>query len=703
MINSSIINVMKESLKIRQLTEGGLKIQKKKLIPKAGFKIIKIDPYLEQYRHDLELRMNRYFEVKKTLLGENGCFKDFANGHKYFGFHRSVDGWYYREWAPAADGLYLIGDFNGWGRTAHPLERKEGGVWEIFLPGRDALQHQSRVKVHVVRDGNGRDRIPLYIKKIIQDPQTKDFSGQIWEPEEEFPWTDSDFRVDHSKPPLIYETHIGMAQEKEAIGTYKEFEENILPRIKEQGYNTVQIMAIMEHPYYASFGYHVSNYFAASSWFGTPEDLKSLINTAHNMGLAVLMDLVHSHAVKNFAEGINEFDGTAHQFFHTYDRGEHRAWDSKLFNYGKHEVIHFLLSNLKFWLEEYHLDGFRFDGVTSMLYRDNGLGTVFDHYNKYFSMNTDVEAVTYLQFANELIKEVRPDAITIAEDMSGMPGMCLPVEDGGIGFDYRLAMGMPDFWVKTVQKNDYDWNMHQLWHELTTHRPMEKRIAYAESHDQALVGDKTLIFHMADKEMYWHMNKGSQNMLIDRAIALHKMIRLSTITMGAEGYLNFMGNEFGHPEWIDFPREGNGWSFKHCRRQWSLADADYLRYYDLNEFDKAMIHFVSEEGLMGVEPTQLWIDQRKKLVAFKKKNFVFIFNFHPTDSYPGLEIPIHEDGKFKVVLDTDEERFGGFGRISHQTVYESNHLPTIKDYKGIKIYSPCRTAMVLKKVEKPLK
>jgi len=664
----------------------------------AGIKILEIDPWLKPYGKDIEFRLERYSEVKRILLGKKNGFRDFANGHKFFGFHRSNDGWYYREWAPGADSLSLIGDFNNWNRTTHKLSRKDNGSWEIFIPGKDVLKHESLVKVHVVHKGNGLDRIPLYITRVVQNKETNDFCGQIWDPEIKYSWRNPDFKIDSSQAPIIYETHIGMAQEKEAIGSYKEFEENILPRIKEEGYNTVQIMALMEHPYYASFGYHVSNYFAASSWFGTPDELKSLIDKAHSMGIAVLMDLVQSHAVKNIAEGINEFDGTDYQFFHTGSRGYHKAWDSKLFNYGKHEVIHFLLSSIKFWMEKYHLDGFRFDGVTSMLYMDHGLGTAFDEYNKYFSTNTDSDAVTYLQFANELIKEMKPDSIIIAEDMSGMPGMCLPIKDGGIGFDYRLAMGVPDFWVNTLKLNDYNWDLDKMWHELTTCRPGEKRIAYVESHDQALVGDKTMIFRMADKEMYWHMNKGSDSVIIDRAIALHKMARLVTISLGCDGYLNFMGNEFGHPEWIDFPREGNGWSFKHCQRLWSLSENPSLRYGDLKHFDKAMIELMTSYDLMdGGIPELLWLDQDRKILAFRKKDSIFIFNFHPAHSYDGLEIPIHEDCTLSVAMDTDEARFGGFSRISHDTAYDTHKLHINPAFTGISIYSPSRTAMVLKK------
>jgi len=668
--------------------------------PETALNILSIDPWLKPYEKDLLLRMNRYTNVKKALLAEGSSFTNFANGHHFFGFHQVTDGWYYREWAPGAEMLFLIGDFNQWNPTSHPLTKKEEGIWELYLPGKETLLHTSRVKVRVRSMGIERDRIPLYIRRLIQDSKTYDFSGQIWAPEAPYQWADENFYVDHTQPPLIYETHIGMAQEKEAIGTYKEFETNILPRIKALGYNTIQIMAIMEHPYYASFGYHVSNYFAASSRFGTPEELKSLIDKAHSMGITVLMDIVQSHAVKNFAEGINEFDGTTHQFFHSGARGEHNAWGSKLFNYAKHEVIHFLLSSIKFWMEEYHFDGFRFDGVTSMIYHDHGLGTAFDEYNKYFSLNTDIDAITYLQFANDLIKEIRPDAISIAEDMSGMPGMCLPVADGGIGFDYRLAMGMPDLWVNILKHKDEDWDVNKLWYELTTSRPGEKTIGYVESHDQALVGDKTLIFRMADKEMYWHMDKNSQNMMIERGIALHKMVRFITISLGCEGYLNFMGNEFGHPEWIDFPREGNCWNFKHCQRLWSLPDNPLLRYEYLNDFDSAMIHLMSKEGLMGGGvPQSLWLDQQKMIMAYKKKNYVFIFNFHPTNSYAEFELPIHENGCFQVVLDTDEERFGGQARISHRTVYETSRLSQLTDFSGIVIYSPNRTGMVLKKVK----
>ena len=554
------------------------------------YRILKYDPSLRSNSADIELRMENYRKKKAQLLAPGQTLADFASGYLYFGFHKTENGWYYREWAPGADKLFLTGDFCGWERYAYPLAKKENGVFELFLPGADTLYEGCRVLAVLQSGGRELERIPLYAHRVVQDPESFVWNAVICE-EPEFIWSDENFKP--KKKPFIYECHIGMAQEAGKVGSYEEFRVNILPRIKKLGYNTIQIMAIMEHPYYASFGYQVTNFFAASSRFGRPNELKKLIDTAHQMGIAVLLDVVHSHACKNTREGINDFDGTPYQFFHEGSRGEHSAWGTKCFNYGKNEVIHFLLSNLKYWLEEYHFDGFRFDGVTSMLYLDHGLGTSFGSPESYFSMNTDTEAVTYLQLATETVRQVKPHAILISEDMSAMPGMCLPIKDGGIGFDYRLAMGEPDMWIKLLKEvPDENWDLGKIYYELILRRPKEKVIGYCESHDQALVGDKTIMFRLCDQEMYWSMAKDRNSLVIDRGMALHKILRLLTASLGGEGYLTFMGNEFGHPEWIDFPREGNGWSYHYCRRQWSLADDTNLRYQYLNAFERAMVKLV---------------------------------------------------------------------------------------------------------------
>ncbi|MBQ8235718.1 MAG: alpha amylase C-terminal domain-containing protein [Clostridia bacterium] len=661
-----------------------------------SYKIFEHDSGLLPFKTDIEQRMKNYQNKKKELVGSpKGSLCDFANGHEYFGFHKTEEGWYYREWAPCADALYLTGDMAGWEKTKYPMEKLENGVWEVFLQGKETLYDGCHVQTIVLKDGRLLERIPLYIRRVLQDPVTHAWCGVIVD-EPAYAWEHTDFRPE--KNPYIYECHIGMAQEKEGIGSYKEFGDHILPRIKKLGYNTIQIMAIMEHPYYGSFGYQVSNFFAPCSRYGTPNELKELIDRAHGMGIAVLLDVVHSHAVKNTAEGINEFDGTTYQFFHEGGRGDHPAWGTKLFNYNTNEVIQFLLSNLKYWLTEFHFDGFRFDGVTSMLYHDHGLGTAFTDYSKYFSLNTDTEAVTYLQLATELIKEVNPHALNIAEDMSAMPGMCLPIKEGGIGFDYRLSMGDPDMWIKILKtQSDEHWNMWQIWRELTSRRPGEKYIGYVESHDQALVGDKTVMFRLCDSKMYTDMTVLSDDKTVERGVALHKLIRMLTMSLGGEGYLNFMGNEFGHPEWIDFPREGNGWSYFYCRRQWHLADDPLLKYRFLNNFDEALVSVTKKHHIFKKAPNCLFIDANAQVLMYERNGLVFAINFSPNNAYEGYYMAVPEEGRYKVVFSSDEQEFGGWDRISKNYVYTAGKQPdgSVK----LRIYLPARTDLCMVKVK----
>ena len=659
------------------------------------YRILELNPQLQDFAADIDLRMALYNTTKQRILPQGQTLNDFANGHHYYGFHHISGGWVYREWAPSAHQLYLEGEFNNWNQTSHPLTRLDNGNWELFLPGDNALWDGCRVKTVVDANFTRTEHLPLYARRVIQEPHKTTFCAEVMDDQKEFQWTDSNFSGE--KQLYIYEAHVGMAQEEGKVGSYREFADLVLPHVKQAGYNAVQLMAIMEHPYYGSFGYQVSNFFAASSWFGRPDDLKYLVNKAHEMGIRVLLDLVHSHAVKNTAEGINMFDGTVWQFFHDGPKGDHPAWGTKCFDYGKDGVLHFLLSNLKFWLEEYHFDGFRFDGITSMLYHDHGLGTNFDDNSKYFSMNTHTEAITYLQLANELIRQVKPDAITIAEDMSGMPGMCLPIEDGGIGFDYRLAMGLPDMWIKAVKQQDEFWDINKMWGDMCLRRPGEGTVSYVESHDQALVGDQTMIFRLADASMYYDMEKHTHNPVIDRAIALHKMMRLFTMAGGGEAYLNFMGNEFGHPEWIDFPREGNGWSFHYCRRQWSLKNNPDLKYQWLNDFDHDMVHLCKNHSIFNQRMANLQLMKApEQMLCFARCDLFFVFNFHASNSLESVLIPVYPDSKELIVeFSSDDEKYGGFSQVQHMT-YE------VKEFDGqryVELYIPARTAIVLREVK----
>jgi len=657
---------------------------------------VKKDSYLEPFASTIVRRLQVAREKEKELL--NGqSLSEFAQGHQWYGLHRINNEWILRDWAPNATAIYLIGEFNNWQEMAdYALNRVEGGDWEIKLSV-DKMKHGDLFAFSVHWDGGQGKRIPAWANRVVQDDHTKMFNAQVWAPEKPYYWEKAAFKR-KSEAPLIYEGHIGMAGENERVHTYNEFRTDILPRVQKAGYNTIQLMAIPEHPYYGSFGYHVSSFFAPSSRFGTPEELKQLVDEAHGMGISVIIDLVHSHAVKNENEGLGKYDGTRWQFFHDGGKGEHPAWDSYCFNYGKPEVLHFLLSNIRYWLEEFKFDGFRFDGVTSMLYFDHGLGKAFTCYDDYFNEGLDQEAFTYFIMANRLIHEINPNALSIAEEMSGLPGLATPFKDGGVGFDYRMAMGVPDFWIKLIKEvSDEKWDVGYIFHELTSKRLDEKVVSYAESHDQALVGDKTIIFRLIDKEMYFSMRKDQSNLAVERGIALHKMIRLATLSCAGGAYLNFMGNEFGHPEWIDFPREGNNWSYAHARRMWSLADNQDLKYGWLSDFDREMITLVKMAKLIEI-PEVKWIYDHKdnQILVFSRGKHLFVFNFNPNQSFADYGISLMPS-KYKIVLNTDEYRFGGQNRIDDRLIYStvSDGGKGAPDY--LRLYMPARTAMVLEK------
>ena len=650
--------------------------------------IFDADPYLLPFKEKILERHER-IEACREKISVDGSLSAGLNNHLFYGLHRDADGgWIFREWAPNASRIYLIGEFNNWKRTtAYELKPAGGGNWELRLPDM-FLSHGDLYKLFIEWPGGGAERLPSYVRRVVQDPQTKVFSAQVWEPAEPYVWKNPS---PGPRPhPLIYECHIGMSSEQEKVASFEEFRLNVLPRVQALGYDTLQIMALQEHPYYGSFGYQVSNFYALSSRFGTPEEFKHLVDDAHSRGIAVVMDIVHSHSVDNEAEGLSRFDGKEDLYFYRGPQGRHPAWGSRCFDYGKDETKYFLLSNGKFWMQEYHLDGFRFDGVTSMLYWDHGLGKDFCGYDNYFNSGVDENAVTYLALAALLVKEINPDAITIAEDMSGMAGLAAPYEDGGLGFDFRMAMGVADHWIKWLkEKSDEQWSMGEIWWELTNKRKDEKTISYAECHDQALVGDKTLIFRLMDKEMYTSMNKDSKNLIVDRGMALHKMIRLATIATAGDGYLNFMGNEFGHPEWIDFPREGNGWSYKYARRQWSLSEPDYLRYKYLMNFDRDMVHLFKEEDLLAFPPEPILADEAKKVLIFKRKSCIFSLNFNPSASFTDYSFKAPE-GEWELIFDSDDENYDGFSRLKNRERHWSDGK--------MNLYLPCRCALVLKKI-----
>jgi len=652
--------------------------------------LIQIDPWLKPFSFILKRRAEKARIRELEFTDGKKSLKDLANNHLYYGLFKTDTHWIFREKAPNAKQIFFMGEFSYWKpMEQYALQPLGNGDWEIQLP-LAFLKHGSLYKLWMVWENGADERLPSHAQRVVQDEITKVYSAQVWEPENQYIWKNK--QPEKPKNPLIYEAHIGMSSQNEEINTYWKFKEHVLPRIHELGYNTIQLMAIQEHPYYGSFGYQVANFYAPSARFGTPEELMELIDTAHGLGISVILDIVHSHSVSNTKEGLSLFDGSDNLYFHSGEKGYHPVWDSRCFNYGKNNVILFLLSNLKYWLETFKFDGFRFDGVTSMCYWNHGLGVDFVNYNQYFDENVDEDAVVYLTLANKLVKEINQNAFTIAEDVSGMPGMAFPAENGGIGFDFRMSMGIADFWGKLIKESaDEQWQPGDIYFRLTDKRKEEQTVSYAESHDQAMVGDKTIIFRLIDKEMYTSMSVLSQNLLVDRGIALHKMIRLLTLSLSQGGYLNFMGNEFGHPEWIDFPREGNNWSFKYARRQWNLVDDDALKYKYLNVFDAAMIHYIEQQKILKTSPQVIVQDNATQILAYLRTGAVFVYNFSPTNSYTDYELYAPE-GEYKIVLNSDSKKFGGFGNIDETLTYKTflkNKTPHLR------LYLPARTGIVL--------
>ena len=672
----------------------------------SEFDLINQDPYLKNFEWAIKRRNEHFKNILHQIESNEKSLENFSNSYQNMGLHVLPNGDIkYREYAPGAKGIALFGEFNNWNRDQYWAKRDQYGFWELIIPNEDGkprIKHKTKVKSNVVlSNGQWADRNPIWIEYLYQNTQSLIFDGVFWNPEEKYQWKYPKKHLPKPKSLRIYEAHVGMSSFYPKITTYKDFMENILPRVKRLGYTAVQLMAIMHHANYASFGYHVNNFFAISSLFGTPEELMELIDKAHEMGLFMIMDIVHSHASSNVDDGFNNWDGTDYLYFHGGKMGYHSQWDSRLFNYSSYETLRFLLSNCAYYSEKYRFDGFRFDGVTSILYRNHGINYSFSgDYKEYFSNNFDEDGGVYLMLANKLLHQINPEVITIAEDVSGMPGLCLTVEQGGFGFDYRLNMSVSDKWIQLLKEyKDENWNMGNLVFTLTNRRYNEKHVGYCESHDQSIVGDKTIAMWLFDKEMYWNMSCNSpETIIISRGMSLHKLIRMITFALGGEAYLCFMGNEFGHPEWVDFPRPGNGFSYAHCRRRWDLCDNKNLRYKYLYNWDVAMNKL--EEIFYFISSPYQYVSLKHeddKIIVFEKGDLLFVFNFHPYKSFENYKIGTKWGTRHKIVLDSDELRFFGKGRLEYG---HGNFFPIINQGwnnrpNQFNLYIPCRTCMVL--------
>ena len=666
-------------------------------------KLFEGDGYMRDFEGDIVSRWRKFSSILKNIETHEGGLTSFAEGYKHMGIVQRNDGTIdVCEWVPNAVSVSVAGEFNNWSTESHVCKPDAFNKFSLSIPpvhGKPAIPHGSKVKLVLkTRDGQTLWRLSPWAKYVVQI-EKEDMAYQCihWAPPQPYQWRHE--RPGRPSNVRIYEAHVGISSDEPQVASYRHFADNVLPHIRDLGYTCVELMAVMEHAYYGSFGYHVTSFFAASSRYGTPDDLKYLVDCAHGMGLFVILDVVHSHAAKNVLDGLNEFDGTDNCYFHSGAKGEHSVWDSRIFDYGKWEVLRFLLSNLRWYMDEYRFDGYRFDGVTAMLYLHRGISTGFSgDYREYFNVAVDFDAVIFLMLANKMLHDTYPFTITIAEDVSGMPTLGRPVSEGGLGFDYRLAMAIPDIWIKLLKETkDQDWDMERIWWALTNRRYHEKCIAYSESHDQALVGDKTISFWLMDAEMYTNMSILSPRTgVIDRGLALHKVIRLITMGLGGEAYLNFIGNEFGHPEWLDFPRQGNNFSYYYARRQMKLANDPLLRYQYLLKFDKAMQRLDEEHPFMNAGPAYVSRKHNEdKIIVFERGGLLWMFNLHPSSSYVDYRVGVQKPGRYGIALNSDDKEFDGHGLIDPQCKY----FTVAGDYDGransLSVYIPCRVALVL--------
>ena len=625
----------------------------------------------------------------------------------------------YREWAPAAVAAALVGDFPGGSGAGVPLARDKYGVWEAVLPdapdGTPAVPHQARVRVRLRHPGGWDvECVPAWAACARPEPggaMDARYDGVHWDPPTPYAWRHA--RPPRPAAPRVYEAHVGMSSAAPAVASYAHFAAEVVPRVAAAGYTHIQLMAVQEHSYYASFGYHVTSPFAVSSRCGTPDDLKALVDAAHGAGLGVLLDVVHSHVSSNPADGLAGYDfepapdgGTPWppdadtSYFCAGARGRHPEWGSRLLNYRNWEVLRYLLSNVAWWLTEYRFDGFRFDGVTSMLYWHHGVGVSFlGNCSEYFSPATNVDACVYLMLANELAHALLPGAVTVAEDVSGMPTLCRPVAGGGLGFDYRLAMGVPDLWARLGGASDDAWRAPDVVAALTNRRRGEAAIAYVESHDQAMVGGATLAWRLMGTEMYDGMSAlRPPSPTVARGCALHKVARLMTFVLGGQGYLTFMGNEFGHPEWIDFPRHGNDWSHAYARRQWALSDAHDLRYAQLAAWDKAVMDLDATWGVLASAEPEVARAVGSVAVAVRA-GLVCVFNLGP-EALEGEAVGVPGPGTYAAVLDSEAPAFGGGGGGGGGAAVEvaAHAAPADGLAHSVLICLPARSAVVFRRI-----
>lgn len=571
--------------------------------------------------------------------------------------------------------------------------RKGRKSWlKKYMP---AISHGSRYRVYFNTPNGALERVPAWATYVLPDSDGNQYYAVHWEPppEDVYKWKNKRPKVPKSF--RIYECHVGISGIEQKISSFNEFISKVLPHIKNAGYNAIQLIGVIEHRDYSSVGYKVTNLFAVSSRFGTPNDFKHLVDEAHGLGLLVFLDIVHSYSAADELVGLSLFDGSNDCYFHTGKRGHHKYWGTRMFKYGDVDVLHFLLSNLKWWVVEYQIDGFQFHSLSSMMYTHNGFATFTGEMEEYCNQYVDKDALIYLILANEMLHELHPDIITIAEDATFYPGLCEPTSQGGLGFDYWVNLSVSEMWLWLLENAPYqEWNMNKIVSVLVNNQQShEKMLLYTENHNQSISGGRSFAEIILRK--FKEQPFGSEDVTF-RVSSLHNMVKLITFSISGSAYLNFMGNEFGHPNRVEFPMPSNNYSFNFANRRWDLLLEGV--HNNLFKFDMDMMRMDEHEQILSRGlPKVHHVNDFNMVISYIRGPLLFICNFHPEISHKMYIIGVEEAGEYKVILNTDEISYGGHGELKDDQYLQRTSNKRADGYRiSLEVTLPRRSAQVYK-------
>jgi 1,4-alpha-glucan branching enzyme len=619
------------------------------------------------------------------LFGEGTHLRIFEK----LGAHRirvgPTDGVHFAVWAPNADRVSLVGDFNGWDGRVHPMRRlAPSGVWELFIPD---LPDGEKYKFEVrTRSGAVVKKIDPYGRAFEQPPRTaavvRDISGYQWHDE---PWMASRPQSGEwlERPLSIYEVHFGswarVPEDGNRFLTYREMAYRLVPYVKDLGFTHIELMPVMEHPFSGSWGYQVLGFFAPTSRFGPPEDFKFFVDMCHQAGIGVILDWVPGHFPKD-EHGLAWFDGTALYEHADPRQGEHQDWGTLIFNYGRNEVRNFLLSSALFWLEEFHVDGLRVDAVASMLYLDYSRREGDWIPNRYGGRE-NLEAISFLKQLNVLTHGKHPGTITAAEESTAWPGVSRPAHLGGLGFTYKWNMG----WMHDILEYMKKDPVHRRWeHNLITFSMLyafTENFVLPFSHDEVVHGKGSMLDKMPGDA--WQ-----------KYASLRTLYGLMYAHPGRK--LLFMGCEFG--QW-------NEWN--HDRSlDWHLLDdpahaalRDYVRTLNWHLGAEASLHQVDfdPDGFRWIDCH----DNENSVVSFvryaadRRDFLVGVFNFTPVPR-EGYRIGVPRAGYYRELLNSDSAVFGG-SNVGNSGGVHSEPVPAHGFDQSVSLTVPPLGCLYLKK------